>query len=147
MGGGRSGFRLQRDTRLNEPTEPHSLLVQWRRCRHDNTMKRTTPLLLAGLAAIALGSVGVPAAAERGVIAQDKTARDQGQARREMRAGNQLSLREIERRVLPSMRGSEYLGNRYDETARAYRLKFIKNGRVTYVDVDARTGRIINRSR
>ena len=32
-------------------------------------------------------------------------------------------------------------------TARAYRLKFIKDGRVTYVDVDARTGRIIGRSR
>ena len=63
-----------------------------------------------------------------------------------MRAGNVLSLREIERRVLPQMRGSEYLGPAYDATARAYRLKFIKDGRVTYVDVDARTGRIIRRS-
>jgi hypothetical protein len=63
-----------------------------------------------------------------------------------MRAGNQLSLREIERRILPSMRGSEYLGPSYDSTARAYRLKFIKDGRVTYVDVDARSGRVIGRS-
>ncbi|ALE15968.1 hypothetical protein AMC99_00661 [Altererythrobacter epoxidivorans] len=72
---------------------------------------------------------------------------DQGEARKEMKAGNVLSLREIERRVLPQMRGSEYLGPAYDATARAYRLKFIRDGRVSYVDVDARTGRIINRSR
>ena len=72
---------------------------------------------------------------------------EQGEARKEMKAGNQLSLREIERRILPRMRGSEYLGPAYDSTARAYRLKFIRDGRVTYVDVDARTGRIINRSR
>ena len=68
-------------------------------------------------------------------------------ARREMRAGNQLSLREIERRILPQMRDAEYLGPSYDSTARAYRLKFIRDGRVTYVDVDARTGRVIGRSR
>ena len=79
--------------------------------------------------------------------AQDQDRSDQGDARREMRAGNQLSLREIERRVMPSMRGHEYLGPSYDSTARAYRLKFIREGRVTYVDVDARTGRVISRSR
>jgi uncharacterized membrane protein YkoI len=81
------------------------------------------------------------------VAAQEQSRTDQGSARREMRAGNQLSLREIERRVLPRMRGAEYLGPSYDSTARAYRLKFIRDGRVTYVDVDARTGRVINRAR
>lgn len=78
---------------------------------------------------------------------QAKNGDDQGEARKEMKAGNVLSLREIERRVLPQMRDSEYLGPAYDATARAYRLKFIRDGRVTYVDVDARTGRVINRSR
>ena len=72
---------------------------------------------------------------------------DQGEARKEMRAGNVLSLREIEGRVLPQMRGSEYLGPAYDSTAMAYRLKFIRDGRVTYVDVDARTGRVLGVSR
>lgn len=72
---------------------------------------------------------------------------DQGEARKEMRAGNVLSLREIEARVLPSMRGHEYLGPAYDSTAMAYRLKFIREGRVVFVDVDARTGRILGRSR
>jgi uncharacterized membrane protein YkoI len=81
------------------------------------------------------------------VAAQDQTRNEQGEARREAEAGNQLKLREIERRILPQMPGAEYLGPAYDATARAYRLKFIKDGRVTYVDVDARTGRIIGRSR
>jgi len=78
---------------------------------------------------------------------QSQAKSDQDKARREMQAGNVLSLRQIERRILPQMKGSEYLGPSYDSAARAYRLKFIKNGRVTYVDVDARTGKIINRSR
>ena len=78
---------------------------------------------------------------------QDQSRSDQGEARKEMQAGNVLSLREIERRVLPQMQGSEYLGPAYDSIARAYRLKFIRDGRVTYVDVDARTGRVIGRSR
>lgn len=104
----------------------------------------------AGLAAMLLGGafavVPASASAHEDVVIQDQSRSDQGEARREMRAGNQLSLREIERRILPQMRGSEYLGPSYDSTARAYRLKFIREGRVTYIDVDARTGRIINRS-
>ncbi|WP_114522016.1 PepSY domain-containing protein [Altererythrobacter sp. ZODW24] len=72
---------------------------------------------------------------------------DQDKARKEMRAGNVLSLREIERRVLPRMRGAEYLGPYYDAAAMAYRLKFIRNGRVMFVDIDARSGRIISQSR
>ena len=79
------------------------------------------------------------------VVAQDRT--PQGEARKEMRAGNVLPLREIEKRVLPSMKGAEYLGPAYDSAAMAYRLKFIRDGRVLFVDVDARTGRILRRTR
>ena len=102
-----------------------------------------------GVAALAvmLGAGATPSDAVAGVVAQEQSRSDQGTARREMRAGNQLSLREIERIVLPRMRGAEYLGPSYDSKARAYRLKFIKDGRVIYVDVDARTGRVFNRSR
>ena len=91
-------------------------------------------LLLTGLAAPA-------------VNAQSRN--DQGEARKEMRAGNVLPLREIERRVATPLKapGHEYRGPAYDSTAMAYRLKFIKEGRVTFVDVDARTGRILQRSR
>lgn len=76
-----------------------------------------------------------------------QTRTEQGEARKEMKAGNVLSLRQIERRVLPTMKGSEYLGPAYDSTAMAYRLKFIRDGQVMFVDVDARTGRILGRSR
>ncbi|WP_374405218.1 hypothetical protein [Pelagerythrobacter sp.] len=72
---------------------------------------------------------------------------DQGEARKEMHAGNLMKLRDIERRVLPTMKDAEYLGPAYDSTAMAYRLKFIREGRVIYVDVDARTGRVLRRSR
>ena len=44
------------------------------------------------------------------------------------------------------MRGAEYLGPAYDSAAMAYRLKFIRDGKVMYVDVDARTGRVLRRS-
>lgn len=97
---------------------------------------------VASLVAMTLAVTGVLA-----LPVQAQSRSEQGEARKEMKAGNVLSLREIEARVLPQMRGSEYLGPSYDSTARAYRLKFIRDGRVTFVDVDARTGRIINRSR
>lgn len=95
---------------------------------------------------VGLGAGSASALMAEGTLAQDQSRSDQGDARREMRAGNQLSLRQIEQRILPRMRDSEYLGPSYDSTARAYRLKFIRDGRVTYIDVDARTGRIIGRS-
>jgi uncharacterized membrane protein YkoI len=105
-------------------------------------MKRLGSVTVHVLVALVAAGLAVPAAA-----AQDQSLSDQGEARREAKAGTQLSLREIERRILPQMQGSEYLGPAYDSTARAYRLKFIRDGRVTYVDVDARTGRVIGRSR
>lgn len=108
------------------------------------------PSLLPGIAAallfIGLGTGSASALVVEGTIAQDQTRSDQGEARREMRAGRILSIREIERRILPRMQGYEYLTFDYDRTTMAYRLKFIRDGRVTYVDVDARTARIINRS-
>jgi len=72
---------------------------------------------------------------------------EQGEARKAMQEGDVLSLREIEAIVLPMMKGWRYLGPAYDSVAVAYRLKFIKDGKVVFVDVDARTGRILNRTR
>lgn len=71
----------------------------------------------------------------------------QGQVRRDMRDGAVRSLREIEQQVLPRMQGMEYLGPEYDPAALAYRLKFIRDGRVVFVDVDARSGQILRQSR
>lgn len=97
---------------------------------------------LASLAAcmlLALGTSTMPLRAEPGG--------DQGEARKERQAGNILSIRQIEQIVLPRMAGKQYLGPDYDPAAMAYRLKFIQEGKVYYVDVDARTGRIIGQSR
>jgi hypothetical protein len=41
--------------------------------------------------------------------------------------------------------GGEYLGPEFN--GQTYRMKFIQNGRVIWVDVDPQTGRIIRRSR
>lgn len=97
------------------------------------------PLILLAAAILASGVSTSP------VVAQARS--DQQQARKDMRAGNSLSLREIERKVLPRMKEHEYLGPSYDAAAMAYRLKFIRDGKVVFVDVDARTGRILGRSR
>ena len=71
---------------------------------------------------------------------------EQGAARTALAAGKVLPLPEIERRVIPQMKGMQYLGPAYDSAAMAYRLKFIKDGKVVFVDVDARSGRILQRS-
>ncbi|MEZ5679970.1 MAG: hypothetical protein R3E14_01600 [Erythrobacter sp.] len=92
---------------------------------------------------LAFGLVVGPIAA---APAHAQRSNEQGEARREMSAGNIMKLRDIERRILPTMKGAEYLGPAYDPTALAYRLKFIKDGRVLFVDVDARTGRVLRRS-
>lgn len=97
-------------------------------------MRRLLTLLPLPLCLLA-----VPAHAEPGA--------PQVQVRKEMRAGNVRSLREIERRVLPMMQGMQYLGPEYDPSAMAYRLKFIRDGRVVFVDVDARSGGILGQSR
>ena len=72
---------------------------------------------------------------------------DQENARAQMQAGHNMPIRDIERRILPQMRGDEYIGFEYDATAQAYRLKFIRNGKVIWVDVDAKTARIMRVSR
>ena len=71
----------------------------------------------------------------------------QEKARREVRAGNVRSLREIEGAVLPQMRSAQYLGPEYDPAAFVYRLNFIQDGHVIFVDVDARSGQVIRESR
>jgi uncharacterized membrane protein YkoI len=66
-------------------------------------------------------------------------------ARQQMLDGRVKSLKEIEANILPRMKGMKYLGPEYDSRTRIYRLKFIRDNRVTFVDVDARTGKILRR--
>ena len=101
-------------------------------------MTRLSRLFLAALA-VAMPLTAVPVEV---LAAQRRDA--QGEVRKDMREGKVSSLRDIERRVLPSMPGMQYLGPEYDPAAMAYRLKFIRDGRVVFVDVDARSGQVLN---
>lgn len=99
------------------------------------------PLSLLVIAALVAAGVSAPAAAQRGRGGDQRE--DQASARQEMLAGRTMSSREIVRRVVPQMKGHDYLSFDYDAASSAYRLKFLKDGQVTWVDVDARTGRIM----
>lgn len=101
-------------------------------------MRISSLLMAAGLAAIV--PVTAPAA-----IASGQSRDETDRARNHLRAGEVMSLREIERRVLPKMRGLQYLGPEYDAREQIYRLKFLKDGRVYFVDVDATTGKVLRK--
>ena len=97
---------------------------------------------LLAIATIALSSAAVPATAQ-------SSGEDQASARAEMQAGNHLPIREIERRIVPryERQGYEYLTFEYDGEAAIYRLKFIKEGKLLFVDADPRTARILREQR
>lgn len=60
--------------------------------------------------------------------------------------GRILPIRIIERRVVPTMHGAQYLGFDFDSGSGIYTLKFLRDGAVIWVDVDGRTGQIIRRT-
>ena len=88
------------------------------------------------LAAVACGLNSAPALAD--------PPRDANRAFQGVRQGRSMPLPQLERRVLPSMGGADYLGPELNGDN--YRFKFIQNGRVVWVDVDGQ-GRVVRRSR
>jgi hypothetical protein len=107
--------------------------------------------LLAGLVATGLSSAPALADHPRDRGPQALQPPPQGPHREQERAfeatrdGRSMPLPQLERRVMPFMGGADYLGPEINNGA--YRMKFIQNGRVIWVDVDPQTGRIIRRSR
>jgi hypothetical protein len=71
--------------------------------------------------------------------------RDADRAFRATQQGRSMPLPQLERRVKPFMGGADYLGPELNNGT--YRMKFMENGRVIWVDVDPQTGKIIRRSR
>lgn len=71
---------------------------------------------------------------------------DQWTAFEQRREGRILPLRDIEGRVLPTMRGADYIGFDFDGGSGVYTLKFLRNGTVIWVEVDGRSGQIIGRT-
>jgi hypothetical protein len=89
--------------------------------------------------------VGIVAAGLTSAPALADPPRDSQRAFEGRRQGRSMPLPQLERRVMPFMGGADYLGP--EITGQTYRMKFIQNGRVIWVDVDPQTGRIIRRSR
>ena len=96
-------------------------------------------------AALGVSLIASPALAER---PRDREGReqktDQDRAFEAAREGRSMPLPKIEQRVMPFMGGADYLGPEFNGDT--YRLKFMRDGRVIWVDVDAQTGRIVGRS-
>ncbi len=97
------------------------------------SLYRTLLALLGAAAALA----ATPALAQH-------APRDQDRAYSATQGGRSMPLPVIERKVMPFMGGADYLGPEFDGDT--YRLKFMREGRVIWVDVDAQTGRIVDQS-
>ena len=72
--------------------------------------------------------------------------REQDEAFRGTHDGRLVPLRVIESRVIPQMRGFDYLGPEIYLDSGFYRLKFMRGGQVVWIDVDAASGHIIRKS-
>jgi len=105
-------------------------------------LKLFAPLLMA---AMLLAPMLVFGASQADALDRNRRG-EQSEAREQFMAGEVKSLREIEARILPKMRGMQYLGPEYNAGSQVYRLKFLDSGRVIFVDVDARTGAILRQA-
>ena len=111
-------------------------------------MKMPVALMILVLAAPLAAASPVPAvgpAASPAVIPGGQRD-DQMRAFDGRRTGKLMPLREIERRVVPTMPGAQYLGFEFDGGSSVYTLKFLRDGRVIWVDVDGRSGQVIGRT-
>ena len=97
------------------------------------------PVLFAAVAA-SLALAGASDAQMRRGGADDAFA-----ARRD---GGIRPLRKIENGVVPRMteQGADYIGAEYDSGSARYRLKFMRDGAVIWIDVDGRSGAVVARA-
>ena len=97
--------------------------------------------LTAGLAAIMALSLMTP-------VAEAGGRRDeQDAARRAMLDGQVMPFSMIKRRVDAQVGGATYVGSEFNPSTNRYRLKYVKDGKVMWVDADGRTGDIIGMAR
>jgi len=88
-------------------------------------------------AALAAGLLTSPAMADR--------KREQDRAFEGTKRGRLLPLPELRERVMPLV-GRDAKPLSPEISGRTYRMKFMRGGRVIWVDIDADTGRVIRRS-
>ncbi len=60
------------------------------------------------------------------------------------KAGDLIPYEVIQRRMMQNPPG-EYIGSQFDVTTKQYRFRFMRDGNVINVDVDARTGARVQR--
>jgi hypothetical protein len=72
---------------------------------------------------------------------------EQDAARRAMLDGQVMPFSMIKRRVDAAVDGASYVGSEFNPSANRYRLKYVKDGKVVWVDADGRTGDIIGMAR
>jgi uncharacterized membrane protein YkoI len=89
------------------------------------------------LLAAAIGLAAPALAQPRGLQA----VREQDNAYRATQQGRALSFTEIRARI--HVPGATFIGVEFD--GRIYRLKYMRGGEVIWIDVDAQTGRIVQR--
>ncbi|MDZ7895405.1 MAG: hypothetical protein U5M50_10865 [Sphingobium sp.] len=72
---------------------------------------------------------------------------EQDEARKALLEGNVMPFSMIKRRVDREMGDASYLGSEFLPDSNRYRLKYVKDGKVVWVDVDGRTGDIMGWAR
>ncbi len=95
---------------------------------------------------IAIVSLLLLSMAAPAVTARADQGREASAAWAATREGRILPLKEIERRVVPTMKGAQYIGFDLELPSGVYTLKFLRDGKVIWVDVDGRTGQVIGRT-
>jgi len=128
---------MQADVRIHRLFKPASLC--------NIPMKMPAALFLTLCVAPAIGSAAVTVASAEPAPPPQRRG-DQVEAFEARRQGKILPLREIERRIVPQMRGAQYLGVELESYSGIYTLKFLRDGTVIWVEVDGASGRIIGRT-
>ncbi|MCI4589830.1 hypothetical protein MOK15_06970 [Sphingobium sp. BYY-5] len=72
---------------------------------------------------------------------------EQDAARKAMLDGQVMPFSLIKRRVDAVVGGATYVGSEFNPSTNRYRLKYVKDGKVMWVDADGRTGDIIGMAR
>lgn len=98
-------------------------------------MKMVDKLGKSALAAMMLFT-GLPVLDASAVPRRD----EQDAARKAMLEGRVMPFSVIKRRMEREMGDATYLGSEFNEHNNRYRLKYVRDGRVVWVDVDGRTG-------
>ncbi|MCP1468828.1 hypothetical protein J3E64_000495 [Sphingobium sp. OAS761] len=98
--------------------------------------------LTAGIGAVAMALTLVVPAADAGGRRDEQDA-----ARRAMLDGQVMPFSMIKRRVDAQMNGATYVGSEFHPSSNRYRLKYVRDGKVMWVDADGRTGDIIGMAR